>query len=477
MLPSLYRPALPSHQFWALLAVFAALFLMGGSSRSDVQSLALLNPIMVLCCGVAGLTLKHDDWRDKKWFFGGFALIFLLVVFYLAPLPAQFEKLSRGADDVAAIRAAADISNATQTLAIAPTAVWETIFFLFAPLAVFLFAIQLNRNDLRHTLPIIIVAGAISGIVGVLQVAGNANGPFYLYRITNSDSAVGIFANRNHAAVFLACLFPVLALFAAKAHAENRGGRSVQQLLAMAVAIILIPLILVTGSRSGMLVAIVGLIGGMLIYNSHVPASSTAEKSKASALILAVSILLGLVSATIYSSRAKAIERIFAEPTGAIDRTEFWTSSLRLFWDCFPFGFGPGSFVPVFQYEEPPALLIGTYLNRLHNDWLETVITFGFPGIVLLILGIAYYVRRSFLLWARLDGARNNVAMGRMASVIIAIFAIASMSDYPLRTPAMMGLAALAFVWFIEPNRDPDSIKNHRINDPIRKATSGTIRR
>ena len=118
-------------------------------------------------------------------------------------------------------------------------------------------------------------------------------------------------------------------------------------------------------------------------------------------------------------------------------------------------------------------LLSNTYLNRLHNDWLETALTFGVPGILFLVGALAYYIRRFSLLWFRMDGVRAAVAMGRMASVIIAIFAIASMSDYPLRTPAMMGLAALVFVWFIEANRDPDSTKNQRSNEPVRKATSG----
>jgi preprotein translocase subunit SecG len=477
MVPNLDRSALPSRHFWGLLVALAALFFMGGSSRTDVQSLALLNPVMILCCGVAVITLKKEHWQDRKWFFIGIALIFLLVVLYVAPLPDQFQKFSRSAGEFAAIWSAADIPGVTQTLATAPYGVWQSLFFLFAPLAVSLFSIQLNRKDLWYSLPIIILAGAISGIIGVLQLAGSSSGPLYLYRITNYDSAVGLFANRNHAAVFLACLFPMLAMFVARSQVRKWKGSGIQQLIAIAVAVILIPLILVTGSRSGTLVAIVGLIGGVLLYNSHVPSRGGPNASKASTAILAVSVLLSLVLATIYFSRAKAIDRIFAQPTEAIDRGEFWTSSLKLFWHYFPFGFGPSSFVPSFQTTEPPALLNSSYLNSVHNDWLETVLTFGVPGIILLVLAIAYYVRRSFLLWAQLDGARNTVAMGRMASVIIAIFAIASISDYPLRTPAMMGLAALVFVWFTEPNRERNSTKNQRINGPKRKAMSGTTRR
>ena len=162
------------------------------------------------------------------------------------------------------------------------------------------------------------------------------------------------------------------------------------------------------------------------------------------------SVLLCLVFATIYFSRAEAIERVFAEPARAIDRAEFWASGIKLFWQYFPFGFGPGSFVQAFQRDEPLALLRSTYLNRLHNDWLEIALTFGVPGILLMLGAVALFVRRSYDLWFRMDGARSTVAVGRMASVIFIVLGIASMSDYPLRTPAMMGFAALVLIWFTE---------------------------
>jgi O-antigen ligase len=453
-LPKTDHFALPGYPFWGLLFTLAALFLMGGSSRADVQSLAVLNPAMLLCCGAAMLTLKQEHWRDKIWYLVGFGVVFLLITLYLVPMPEQFRNISRGASEVASIRSAANVSGASPLLATLPTAAWQSLLFLFAPMAVFLFAIQLGRHDFLLTLPVLILAATISGVIGLLQIVGSTDGPLYLYRITNNGSAVGLFANRNHAAVLLACLFPMLAVFAARSHATSRGGRNTRQLIAIAIAIILIPLILVTGSRSGMLAAIIGLIGGALLYNSHVSIGGGLKTGRSLALISAASILLFLVFATIYFSRAEAIDRIFAEPRGVNDRADYWTSSLQLFWQYFPFGFGPGSFVPAFQKEEPIALLNSVYLNRLHNDWLEIALTFGVPGILLMLTGVIYYVRRSYLLWFRMDGRRSAVVLGRMASIIFAILGIASMSDYPLRTPALMGLAALVLLWFAEARRE-----------------------
>lgn len=248
----------------------------------------------------------------------------------------------------------------------------------------------------------------------------------------------------------------MLAIFAVRSHGTPRDGRNTRQLAATAIAIVLVPLILVTGSRSGMLAAIIGLMGGVLLYISSGQTHRGSKTGMPLLPVLAVAVVTCLVFATIYFSRAEAIERIFAENGAANDRADFWTSGIALFRQYFLFGFGPGSFVPAFQVDEPTTLLDGSYLNRLHNDWLEVGVTFGVPGVLLTLGGVLLYFWRTFHLWFRCDGARTSVALGRMASVVIAILAIASLSDYPLRTPAMMGFAALVCLWFIgaQPERN-----------------------
>jgi O-antigen ligase len=432
---------------------------MGGSSRPDVQSLALLNPLTIACCGVGLFSLRPEQLEGKKPLLAGILFAILLVATYLVPISGQLMNFSGGrggTGDVATVRAAADVSGAPQLLSMALSATWQSLFFLFAPLAVLLFALQLNRDDLRLSMRFVLVAGAISGVIGILQLVGGDSGPLYFYQITNNSSAVGLFANRNHASVFLACLFPMLALFAAKSEGASLGGNS-RQLIAIAIAITLVPLILVTGSRSGMLTAIVGLIGAALLYVSHVPTYRGSTRAKSGTPIWATTILVCLVLITVYFSRAEAIDRIFVENTGANDRADFWNSGLQLFWRYFPLGFGPGGFVPAFQNVEPLALLDAVYLNRLHNDWLETALTFGVPGLLLMLAGAGYYIRRSFVLWMRMDGGRSPVALGRMASIVIAILGIASLSDYPLRTPAMAGFAALVMVWFAHARQVPEA--------------------
>lgn len=55
-----------------------------------------------------------------------------------------------------------------------------------------------------------------------------------------------------------------------------------------------------------------------------------------------------------------------------------------------------------------------------------------------------------------MDGAHLAVTLGQIASVIIVILGIASLSDYPLRTRAMDGFAALILVLFAHDPRAPE---------------------
>jgi hypothetical protein len=66
------------------------------------------------------------------------------------------------------------------------------------------------------------------------------------------------------------------------------------------------------------------------------------------------------------------------------------------------FGTGPGTFESVFQLYRPA---INTYWPaQLHNDWLETRITFGWLGSGLIALALAVVALRGFAPGGRAGG-------------------------------------------------------------------------
>lgn len=436
------------------------LFATGGASRTDAQSLVILRPLSVIVCALACMTLRRAHFAGRAWLLGWAGATLLLALLHLIPLPPSIWQSLPGRQDMVEVEKLARLSEIWRPITLSPMNGWHALLSLFVPLAVILLGVQLNRDDLFRLLPLVIALTACSGLLGLLQAIGDPQGGLYFYRITNNGSAVGLFANRNHAATLLTCLFPMLAVYAATARGEADAVRT-RQLLAAAIAIVLVPLILVTGSRSGLVGAIIGLCAAATLYRkpANVRSVRRGESSRIKAFpILGGVAVISLGYLTYFMSRAEAIERLFNEATDEDIRTDFWAASFDLFFKYFPWGSGSGSFVEVYQIIEPSALLSPYYLNRAHNDWIETAVTFGLPGVAALIAVLIAFAIRCCRVWRCMDGSKRAVAFGRLASAIIAMIAIASMSDYPLRTPTMMGLFAICALWLVEAGRTQTSI-------------------
>jgi O-antigen ligase len=446
----------PSLQFWLLFALLALVFLTGGASRNDVQSLVILRPASVLFAAAALTTLRADHFSGRAVLSGLFAAAFALALLHVIPLPPAIWQNLPGRELSVEIEALVGLENIWRPLSLTPMNGWHAVFALFTPLAVLLLGVQLRREELFRLLPVIIGFGALSGLFGLLQAIGDPQGPLYLYRITNNGYAVGLFSNRNHAATLLGCMFPMLALFAS----TGRGTPDEQNrriLIAAAIGIVLIPLILVTGSRAGLVIGVLGLLGAALLYRKPVadrPARRGDGKWNLPVLpALGAVGLLSLVFLAMFFSRAEAIERMFGESVTEDSRGDYWSIALDLVWQYFPAGSGNGSFVEVFQTVEPSAQLGATYLNRAHNDWLEIALTLGLPGMALLAAGVVAIGLCAFRLWRNIDGGRRTVAFGKAATILLALVGVASVSDYPLRTPIMMSLLMIWSLWLFEAGR------------------------
>jgi O-antigen ligase len=450
----------PVAQFWLLAAFLIVVFMTGGASRIDVQSLTILRPFSVLMCAIAMMSLRTHHLEGRRSLFAAFAIALVLALAHVLPLPPSIWQALPGRGELIAVDSLTGLKDQWRPLTIAPANGWHAFASLFTPLAVLLLGVQLGREDLRRLLPLVIVLGAVSGLVGLLQVISDPQGPLYFYRITNNGSAVGLFSNRNHAATLLACLFPLLAVYASMATGTEDQIRA-RQLLSASVAIVLVPLILVTGSRSGLISSVLGLVAASLIYRRPADGRKVrrgdARKSIGAVPILGGIAVISLGFLTFFFSRAVAIERLFDE-TANVSRIDYWALSVDMFWKYFPWGSGSGSFVEAFLIVEPANQLAAVYVNRAHNDWIETAVTFGLPGLLLLSCSVVMFAVQGYKIWAVADGSKRSVALARAASATILIVAIASLSDYPLRTPIMMSLFALWLLWFSNARSEHDQM-------------------
>lgn len=437
------------------------LALTGGSSRSDVQSLAFLLPCSIVVCAIGLSTLEFGQLRDHRYALAGYAAVLLLAFMHLIPLPPEIWRAQPGR---ALILEIGDISGSPdewRPLSVSPMESWVSVNFVVPALAVFILGMQLRTPDLDRFITLIIGLGALSGLLGLMQIVGGGGSTYHLYNITNNNSAVGLFANRNHAALFLACLLPLLAVFYIQRASKGRGTKTTA-VITMCIAIVIIPLVLVTGSRSGVMTTVMGLIGAAAIYLSHI--NSMPNRSKKAAryvfpLVMAF-IIISLTLTALVLSRAEAIERLIFQDSADDERGQFWVASIRHLFDYWPWGSGASSFATVYEQHEPRLLLDSTYLNSAHNEYLEIPLSFGIGGTILLAIGIVALVWRSFDIWFRKDGQSISVSMARMGGYLIFMIAAASALDYPLRTPFFMSVFALILLWFSRNSSQPFRAKS-----------------
>lgn len=445
-----------SIQFWLLATFLVIVFLTGGASRIDVSSLIILRPLSVILCAVALLTITRDQLREGRALLILFAALFGLALLHVVPLPPALWQMLPGRAEIAAIDQLAKIGDVWRPLTLTPANGWHALTSLFAPLAVVLLGLQLGTDDRRRLLPLIIAMAVLSGVLGILQIIGSTDSPLYTYRITSPGWALGLFANRNHGALLLAMLLPMLAVYAASPDGTH-DQQGVRRLVAIAIAAVVFPIILVSGSRAGLFLAVLGLATAALIYRRPADGRPVrrGERRLMAGLVpvAAVAAIVTFAALMIVYSRAKSLDRLLDATAAEETRFDYWVVAVDMLWKYFPFGSGSGSFAEAYQIVEPDTLLNLTYLNRAHNDWLEVAVTFGLPGMIVMVVLLLAFVRRAFRAWSGGGAARRPVQFARLATVLLLMIALASIPDYPLRTPIMMCLAAVCGLWLLDPER------------------------
>jgi O-antigen ligase len=434
--------------FWALITFLILTLFTGGGSRADIQSLVILRPAAVIFCGIGLWSLRWEHVKAYRFLFGMASAIFALVLLHLLPLPPAAWEALPGRGLLTQIEDAAGLGAVWRPISMVPSATWNAFFSLFVPLAVLVLGAQLSRGELFKLLPWLLGFGLLSGFWGIMQIIGPSDSPLYLYAGTGNGSANGLFANRNHQAVLLACLFPMLAVYAAtRVQSEEQSG--VKLWASIGIGVVLVPLILLTGSRAGFLLALLGLLLIPFLYRR--PTSLTPKKRTHRKFDLRYGIgamvVLGLGALSVIMSRGEAFQRLIDKDQIRDERFKVWGPIVEMAWQYFPFGSGIGSFVETYQIDEPSALLSPEYYNHAHMDWLETYLVAGLPGLLLVAVSVAAYLRQSLKAFRKPLGAGRGPSFARLGVVLLGFFGLASVVDYPLRVPILSCFFVVGLLW------------------------------
>lgn len=435
--------------FWLLLAFLAILWVAGGASRADVLGQSVVRFFAWSIVVVAIFSLPRVDWRAVKEPAIILGAAALLVALQLVPLPPSIwiELPGRAIFAEAAVLTGAD--QPWRPLSISPNGTSNALASLIVPGVVFLLAANLNREQ-HWRVAIFILAMAVAGVVlGALQFSGaNFNNPLIN---TVTRSVAGNFANRNHFALFLA-IGGVLTLawaFRDETPPWKAGA-------AFGLIVIFILMLLATGSRSGVVVGLSGIVLAFLAFRRRAAQQFKAipRKIAVPVVLVAIAVVIGAIWLSVGLDRAASVERATMLEGEADLRSQIWPIILDMSQRYFPAGTGFGTFDPVFRISEPDGLLNPRYINLAHNDWLQILLEGGLAGLVLLAAAVVWFVLRSIPAWFSVQEAAGYISLAKAGSIIVALILAASVTDYPVRTPMIMALLTLAAVWLMKPKSE-----------------------
>lgn len=446
------------------LAFLALVLLTGGGSRHDIAALVVLRPASAIFLALALIVgpLESAGQRGKVPFLllGALAAV---IAAQLIPLPPSVWQQLPGRGGVAVTDTLVGLPELWRPLSLTPGRTLNALLSLLIPAAGMALYSNLALAHRRAVLGLLIAGGALCVVWGLAQYIGGADSALYTYRVHTERKPIGLFANRNHTAMFLSLTIFFAVWYLARL-SDIRGRRLLSMIGLASYCVVVILMIFILGSRAGLILCVLAVIvgAGVLVtapwLRRWLPKAPNRPRSrwalpgsKALVPFAVLAIFLVLGGLAIITNRGEAFDRLNdGDAATPFDRSEVLPYLVRMAGDQWAWGSGFGSFDALFRRYESLSMLSTTYLNQAHNDWLQIVIEGGIPAVMVLGGFIAW------LGWRATGAVRARVkgALGPQLALFASLGAIgfASLVDYPLRVPLLMLVTALIVCLLSEPD-------------------------
>ena len=317
-------------------------------------------------------------------------------------------------------------------ISLAPYRTIDTLLSAIPALAIVLGVVRLKAFRPAYAASAII-AGALAGIcLSALQVSTAEGGSsWYLYPATNIGLGVGFFANANHMATLLLISLPFIAALIPAARGSHIQRFSAFVAITAGLALVTLLGIALNGSLAGYALVVPVLLGSLIIVVGRRTRWNAALAVSAGLLMV---LAIGAIATTGIGRDQLGAEA--RDSTGS--RIDILKPTLQIARGFLPAGTGLGSFRPVYAMHEDPDRVTTTYVVHAHNDYAQWAMETGLPGIILMILFLAWWAVAVIRVWR--DG--QSSAFVRAASIASAAVLAHSLVDFPLRTSAIAGCFA-----------------------------------
>lgn len=425
----------PSSLWWgaAVCGWLVLLIVSGGISQpsSLVTTIHSVTSLIIIFGAAWQLRRGFPTWVAAA----GALLIFLgllLIAAQLVPLPPDVWSGLPKRDLIVGIYTASGQPLPWLPLSLQPAAGYGSALAFLPAIAGYLAVLTLDSRRIAWIALVILGCALFSAVLALAQRYAGFGYDLHFYGKESSTVASGPFNNRNFLAAQLFASIPFVAALAMHVADHWRVPAWLSTLFAAAYTGILLAGLAASGSRGGVLLAMLGVfLTFALVFRWH-------RFAQSGAAILAMFAALFVIS----QASMVGILRLAERDPLADYRTTIYSVASKGAQALFPAGGGFGSFASVYQIFESPADIVDSFVNHAHNDWLELVFDGGLPALLLLMAFLLLAVVAAVRL-VRLGMFSHGSAFYRAAAVSALLLMAHALVDFGLRTPALMSLFAV----------------------------------
>lgn len=416
---------------------------LGGASAAGIWSNMLLQLLAIALIAAALLAEPSTPIPAAGRRLLALALLAVAVVLVqLVPLPPALWTALPGRAPIAAGFAALGQHPPWMPLSLAPYKTISSALWLLPAFATLLAVLRLRAFKPSWIAWVVVGVASASVAIGVLQVSGGEGSPWYFYSIANFGASTGFFPNANHLATLLVCALAFLT--ALYLHARDKG-RSMQRasgLLVILVGGVGVVFVGIAVNRS-----LAGLGLGLIVLPVCVLMILARRKRLPRWLIAAAGLLAIAALAIVFSSPMGNNLTAAQAETFEESRLNSFSRSLGAAGEFAPLGSGIGTFQDIYRARQDPTTIARFYMNHVHSDYIELALETGALGLIVLLLFLIWWVRRTLAIWR----AEEQDPFAVAATVATAAMLAHSLVDYPLRTAALSALFAACLALMAEP--------------------------
>lgn len=252
---------------------------------------------------------------------------------------------------------------------------------------------------LQRLLWVLCINGAILALESILQRLSGTNKLLWLVETRRNNTAeaqFGPYAYRSNAAQYFNLLWPACLgfwmLLRRSALRRHRVGARIGEgshVVLLPAAVLMAACPVISTSRGGALVAMANMLAALGIVLWAIRRESLLARGSVLGLFLAIAVFSGYLG---WHKLAARMLTIFEDQMSR--RTEIYENALPIARDFPVFGTGPGTFGSLYQlYRSSPTQGWASYV---HDDWLETRITFGWVGFAVIGAMLLILFARAF---------------------------------------------------------------------------------